>query len=70
MAFRATRNIPIGELLPVDVFVAVLALGRRGLEVHVYQPGFKVRGIVAIDASRSAMRAEQRKFRLRVVKAR
>lgn len=70
MTFRATRNIPCGELLRVDVFMAILALRGRGLEVHVDQLGFNVRRLVAIDASRSAMRAEQGKLRLGMVEAR
>jgi len=54
----------------VDVFVAVLALRRRGLEVDIHQLGFKVWRLVAIDAGRSAMRAEQNELRLGMIEAR
>ena len=70
VALRAARDIPFGELLSVDVLVAVLALRRRGLEVHIHQLSFKIGGLVAINASRSAVRAEQRKLCLRMVEAR
>ena len=70
VAFRAARDLPFGELLSVDVFVAILALGRRHLEIHVHQLGFKVRRLVAIDACRSPMGAQQRKLGLGVVEAR
>ena len=70
MTFRASRSIASSELLPVDVFVAVLALRRRGLEVDIHQLGFKVWRLVAIDAGRSAMRAEQNELRLGMIEAR
>ena len=70
VAFRAARDLPLGELPSVDVFVAILALGRRHLEIHVHQLGFKVRRLVAIDASRRTMGAKQWKLGLRVVEAR
>jgi hypothetical protein len=58
MAFRAARCRTLSELPPVDVLVAILALGRRGLEVHVHQIGLETGGLVAIDARRGTMRAE------------
>ena len=70
VAFRAARDLPLGELLSVDVLVAILALGRRHLEIHVHQLGFKVRRLVAIDASRRTMGAKQWKLGLGVVEAR
>lgn len=69
VAFRTARDLPFGELLSVDVFVAILALGRCHLEVHVHQLGFKVRRLVAIDASRRTMGAKQWKLGLGVVEA-
>ena len=70
VAFRAARDLPFGELLSVDVFVAILALGRRHLEIHVHQLGFKVRRLVAIDASGRTMGAKQWKLGPGVVEAR
>ena len=52
------------------IFVAVLALRRRRLEVDIHQPGFKVRRLVAIDAGRRPMRAQQSKLRLGMIEAR
>ena len=70
MAFRAARCLTLSELPPVDVLVAILAVGRRGLEVHVHQLGFKIGRLVAINASCSTMRTQQRKLCLGVVEAR
>ena len=70
VAFRAARDLSLGELFSVNVFVAILALGRRHLEIHVHQLGFKVRRLVAIDASRRTMGAKQWKLGLGVVEAR
>lgn len=69
MTFRALRIIPCGELPSVDVFVAVLAMRRRGPEVDIHQLGFKVRRLVTIDASCRPMRPQQGKFRLGVIEA-
>ena len=55
--------VAFGELLSMDILVAVLALGRGSLEIGVQQFGLKVRGLVAIDASRSAVRAHQGELR-------
>jgi len=70
VTFRAARNISCGELLSVNVFVAVLALRGSGLEVDIHQLGFKVWRLVAIDAGRGAMRAEQNELRLGMIEAR
>lgn len=35
VTFGAAGNVGHGKLLPMHVFVAVLALGRRSLEIHV-----------------------------------
>ena len=55
--------VAFGELLSVDILVAVLAFCRCGLEIGIQQFGLKVRGLVAIDASRSAVRAHQEELR-------
>jgi len=55
--------VAFGELLAMDILVAVLALGRCGLEIGIQQFGLKVRGLVAIDASRSAVCAHQGELR-------
>ena len=51
----------LGKLLSMNVFMALLALARRCLEVHVQQAGLHVRRLVAIDARGRTMRACQRK---------
>ena len=70
VAFGATRNVSRGELLSVNVLVAVLALCRRRLEVHIHELGFKVGRLVAIDTSRGTMRTQQDKLCPGVVEAR
>ena len=47
------------KLFPMDIVVAILALGRSCLEVHIHQPGFHVRRLMTIDASRGAVRAQK-----------
>lgn len=69
VALRAAGDIRLGELLPVDILMAVLALSRRNLEIHVEQLGFKVRRLVAIDAGCRAMGPEQWELGFRVVEA-
>jgi len=51
--------VGIRELRPVDIFVALLALGRSRLEIGLHQLGPKVRRLVAIDAGGPAMRPQQ-----------
>ena len=71
MAVAALRNLvceQLRELTAMDVFVALLALFRRFLEVHVDELGFHVGRLVAIDAGDRAMRAGQRKRGSAVVK--
>ena len=70
VTFHATRNIPGSELLSMDLFVAVLALRGRRLEIDIHQLGFKVRRLVAIDASYRAVRTEQRELGLGMIEAR
>ncbi len=69
VALGTTGYIALGELFPVNILMAVLALGRRRFEVHVQKIGFKIRRFVAIHASRCAVRPQQRKLRLRVIEA-
>jgi hypothetical protein len=40
------------------------------MEVNIGEPGFKIGGLVAVDAGDGTMRSRQRKFRLGVVEAR
>ena len=70
VALGTARNIAYGELFPVNVFMAVLALCRCGLEVHVDQLGLKIWRFVAVHARRRAVRSQQRELRLGVVEAR
>jgi hypothetical protein len=59
MTLGTSSYVAFGELLSMDILMAVLALGRGGPEIGVEQFGLKVRGLVAIDASRSAVCAHQ-----------
>ncbi len=63
MALGAAGNIRLRKLLPVDILVAVLALGRRSLEIHVNELGFQIRGLMAVHASGCSMRPQQGKLR-------
>lgn len=58
MALCAGCDAILQELLAVRVLVAVFTLGRRTLEVNIHQLGFEVRGLVAIDTGRGAMRSQ------------
>ena len=58
VALRAQCSVRFGELLSVDVLVAVLALGWCGFEVHIHQFGFQVGRLMAIDAGRRPMCAQ------------
>ena len=69
VALGTARNVGYGELFPVDVFMAVLTLGRGRLEVNVDQLGFKIRRFVTVHARRRAVRSQQYKLRLGVVEA-
>jgi len=62
-------RIELRELPAVDIFMALLALLRRLLEVHIDELGFQVWRLVAIDAGDRAMRARQWKRRRAVIKA-
>lgn len=63
VAICAGSGVGFSELLSVDVFVTVLALGRRSLEINIDQFRLEVRRLVAIDASRGTMRPNQSEFR-------
>jgi len=67
VALGAACHIRFGELLPVNVLMAILALRRRGLEIRIDQLGLQVRRLVAVDARRDPMRTQQRKLCLRMV---
>ena len=69
VTLSTTGHIRLGELLAVDVLMAVFALGWRRLEIDVDQLPFKIRRLVAINAGRHPMRAEQREPRLRVIES-
>jgi len=70
VAVCAGRDICLRKLLAMDVLMAILALRRCNLEIHMEQIGFKVRRLVAIHAGGGSMRSQQREFRFRVVEAR
>lgn len=67
VALGAARDLPLGKLLAMDVFVAIFALRGRAFEIHVQKPGFKVRRLMTADTWRSAVRSQQRKACLGVV---
>lgn len=70
MTINARSHAILGELLAVNVFVAVLALGGRGREVGGDKLGFHVGRLVTIDAGGGLVRAHERVRSLRVVEAR
>ena len=68
VAVGARGRVAFGdELLSVDVLVAVLALHRGGLEIHIDQLGFEVWRFVAVDARGYPMRSEQRELGLGMI---
>ncbi len=69
MTLRAARYFCLGELFSVNVFMAVLALCRRPLEIHIEEVGLKVRRFMTVDARRRPMRSKQGELRLRVIEA-
>ena len=58
------------ELLPVRVFVTLLALLRGSFEIHMEESRFKIRRFVAVDTASRTMRTEQRKCGLRMIEFR
>ena len=65
----AARNSGLCELRAMHVLVAVLTLRWSSFEIHIQQPGFKIWRLMAIDARGSVVRAQERKFRLRVIES-
>lgn len=59
VAVGAGGHAILCELLAVDIFVALLALGRRGLEIHIDQGGFQIGRLVAVHAGGGAMGPDQ-----------
>lgn len=54
----ATGHVRFGELLPMDILMALFALQGRCSEVHVDELGLKVWRFVTVAASRGLMRAD------------
>jgi len=67
VAFGTGRHVSFCELLAVRIFVALLAVFRRGLKVDVHHRSFKIWRLVAIDAGGGTMCTQQRESRLRVI---
>ena len=64
VAVAALRDLvreQFGELAAMDIFVALLALFRCLLEVHIHELGFHVGRLVAVDTGDRAVRTSQRK---------
>jgi len=57
-----------GKLVRMWIIVASRALFRSRAKVHIFQVALKRCGAMAIAAGHSAMRAQERKFRFRMVK--
>jgi hypothetical protein len=55
VALSAPRHVALRELLPMYVLMAVLALCRRGPEVHIHQARLKVRRLMAVGTGRGPM---------------
>lgn len=65
----AARNSGLCELVRMHVLMAVLTLHRSRFEIDIQQVRFKIWRLVAVDARRSAVRTQQREFRLRVIES-
>lgn len=70
MTVDARSDAVLGELLAVNILVAVLTLSWRGSEVCRDELGLQVGRLVAIDAGGGLVRSHQWERRLRVVEAR
>jgi len=70
VALGALRRLALRELPSMDVLMAVLAQSRRGLEVDVHQSSFEIRRLMAVDASRRAMRTQQGELSLGMIEPR
>ena len=62
-------RIELGELATVDILVALLALLRSFLEVHIGHLGLEVRRLVAVNASDRAVSSHQWEGRGAVIEA-
>ena len=65
----AARNSGLCELLAMHVLVAVLTLRWSSFEIDMQQVRFEIWRLMAIDARGSAVRAQEGKFRLRVIES-
>lgn len=70
VAVGAVGDFALGKLLAVNVLVAIFALRRRCLEIHVDQLSLQVRRLVAVCAGGGAVGAQQRERSPRVIEAR
>lgn len=64
------NTVRFRKLAPMRIRVALFALCRGSSEIRVHQFGFKVRRLMAVDASYCTMCADQRERSLRVVEFR
>jgi hypothetical protein len=70
VAVGAGGSVAFGdELLSVDILVAVLALHRGDLEIHIDQLGFEIWRFVAVDARRRPMCSEQGELGLGMIES-
>ena len=70
MAIGAASNTGDGELLAVNVLVAVLALSRGSLEINIDHFLFQVWRFMTVEASCRAVSPEQSELRFRMIKPR
>lgn len=68
VTIRTSRNIRYGELLSVNVLMAVFALSRCGLEINVRYLHLEVGRLVTVDAGRGAVGPKQSELRLGMIK--
>ena len=69
VTLRTARDVPCGELLPVNILVAVFALRRCGLEIGIHQLRAQIGRLMAVDTCGRAMRSQQGELGLGVIKA-
>ena len=70
MTVRTASDVGYGELLSVNVLMAVFALSRCGLEIDVRYLHLEVGRLVTVDAGRGAVGPKQSELRLGVIKPR
>ena len=68
VALGTTGDIALGELLSVDVLMAVFTLRGRSLEVGIQKLGLEIRRPMTADTRCSPMRSQQRKLCFRMIK--